>query len=918
MTGTPFEIPDELRRRMRYLPEADPAEREAFIAEARRFTAEHGTAALAAGLGPVTRLKWYLAGAGRTDELLALIRHDREFPSAYRIKGLRRPRPDIPGVGLSSVPEEIAVLRKDEIPLRAKATSIDWVDGALRIRGYAFLRNVAVPERPRLPRFAWLSRPGERRRIRLPVRTRTEPQATLDSRQPLHCFDGAGIEITVDPARLRGDGGFRTGTWTLTLGVPGPHLVRRGGIAPGQVGREGHPFTRDLGDGHQLVCEPAKGRLRITVRRNAARVDAAAFGGGALRLELSARKEPKLLRVVREGGGEPDREYPLAAAGAGEVGLTRWTAELPLDGLRAPGADAATRHLRPVVVFADGTEERPAAGPSLVPAEQALGAGRELAVVATGTGLANLAERTAGPVVDSVEWSGGDLVLSGSYSDHERPMGLVLRHGERFEEVRLPFEAPGGRFAVRVAPERIDCFGDEVPLRKGRWYLRLRPAGERGAERDVPLRIRTDLLAELPKPLPGVRRAFRLDRRFHDLLFIASEKPLPIDAQGPYRQRLLREEFTAAAKREPLREAVLYNNFGGRQYSDSPRAVHEELVRRGVEVEHLWTVADQQAVPPEGVRPVEWKSREWYEALARSRYIVTNTNGGFGEWFAKREGQVVVQTWHGTPLKRIGADLRGTVKANDAYIASLPHQSRQWDVFVSPNTFATPVLKNAFAYEGDMLECGYPRNDLFHAPEEERRARAERTRRLIGVPEGKRVVLYAPTLRDDQRHSGKRFKLDLRVDLEAAEKELGGDHVLLIRKHGRVVDSIPGAGEGFVFDVSAYPDIADLFLITDVLITDYSSSFFDFAHSGRPMLFFTYDLEHYRDTLRGFYFDFAERAPGPLIKTSEELVRSIRDIDAVTEEYRERYAAFVRDFCDPSHGRAAADVVDRMLELGGK
>ncbi|MGK5534372.1 CDP-glycerol glycerophosphotransferase family protein, partial [Streptomyces sp. URMC 129] len=177
-----------------------------------------------------------------------------------------------------------------------------------------------------------------------------------------------------------------------------------------------------------------------------------------------------------------------------------------------------------------------------------------------------------------------------------------------------------------------------------------------------------------------------------------------------------------------------------------------------------------------------------------------------------------------------------------------------------------------------------------------------------------KVVLYAPTWRDDQRHTASKFKLDLQVDLTAAREALSDDHVFLFRKHPKILDAIPGAGQGFVFDVSAYPDIAELYLIADVLITDYSSVLFDYAHSGRPMLFFTYDLEHYRDTLRGFYFDFTEKAPGPLIKTSDALIEAIRDLDAVRAAYADKYAAFVKEFCEPSDGLATARVVDRMLE----
>ncbi|MGJ5693889.1 CDP-glycerol glycerophosphotransferase family protein, partial [Streptomyces pratensis] len=141
-----------------------------------------------------------------------------------------------------------------------------------------------------------------------------------------------------------------------------------------------------------------------------------------------------------------------------------------------------------------------------------------------------------------------------------------------------------------------------------------------------------------------------------------------------------------------------------------------------------------------------------------------------------------------------------------------------WDMLVSPNTFSTPILKRAFQFPGEMVECGYPRNDILRRPGTERRA--EEIRRRIGLPPGKRVIMYAPTWRDDQFYAPGKYKFDFRIDLEDARARLGSDHVLMVRRHPNVVDPVPGAGDGFVFDVSDYPDMADLSLITDVMITD--------------------------------------------------------------------------------------------------
>ncbi|TDQ51990.1 CDP-glycerol glycerophosphotransferase family protein [Actinorugispora endophytica] len=907
-------VPQELTQLLKYLPEAEDEERGRFFAAADAFLRDTAPDVLAR-FPPLSRIKWQLARERRIDELVSVIRFERENPSAFNLRGWRNPRAEVPGLVGAPLSDDTVRLRPSEIPIRTKLTSMTWHDGKLRLEGYAYLDNVPVGEKPRLPRFAWLSQKGSKRRIPLKMTPRLDVGATIDSGQALHRYDWSGFEITVDPDRLRSGSRWQTGQWSLVIGLLGPGGLHKGQIKKGEIGSAGHPLAQEVSDGVRLVCRFPKGSLELSVDETPVRVERHEFTQDTLRLDLLATSAPTGVRITHTvDGTESGRDYPVSAGEPFE-GRIRCSASVPVADLRvAASAGDETRTLRTTVLFADGTTAQPVAGASLTPDVHPSPDGRETAVSIDGTGLFSLFDRVAQPVVDHTEWTAdGDLVLAGRYSGPDREMDFILRHGQRFEEVRLPLERDGDRFRVRVSPERVERYGAELPLSRGRWYFSFRLSDAWGHEDDAPVKLRGDLLTGLPSSNRGKGRTFTLSRRFHDRIFLLSGNPLTDEERGAYRQRSLREGHYPAQQALPLREAVLYNSFGGKQYSDSPRAIHEELVRRGVEVEHLWTVDDQQVAVPEGVTPVEWHSAAWYEALARSRYVVTNV--GISDWFTRREGQVVVQTWHGTPLKKIGADLLGTPKANRAYIANLPHRSRQWDFLVSPNTFTTPIMKNAFRCETEILESGYPRNDVFHSPDRDKTA--QRVRELLGIPAGKRVVLYAPTWRDDQRYARTRFKLDLQVDLAAAERELGDDHVFLFRKHPKVLDSIPGAGQGFVWDVSKYPDIADLYLIADVLITDYSSAFFDFAHSGKPMLFFTYDLEHYRDTLRGFYFDLTTRAPGPLIQTSEELVESIRDLDAVAERHRDRYAAFVRDFCDPSDGLATTRVVDRMLKGSG-
>lgn len=891
-------VPDDLQRLIRYLPESDQEERDRAGEAARSFVDGLPAGALAS-LPPLTRSRLWLTAHRRWDEAVALVRFERDNPGAFHVRGLLSPVLEVPGVAPGVLPKEVAGLSDKEIPLVTRLTEMVWENGVLVLRGYAHVLNVPVPGRPRLPVLAWLTRKGSRKRVPLKTVHRREPLATLHSKQGLHCYDGSGFEIVVDPARLRSGAGWEPGTWSLTLAVWAFGRARRGGLAAGEVGTAGHAHARGLDDRTLWVSGFTKKRLEFRVEPLRAELRGHRREGDDLVLDLSAPVD-RLVVSRTEDGTEVETEHPVDGT----------SARVPLDALRV--STGATRELR--VRTVTGRDRSPVTVlDGSVTGAHPVGDDREISVGASAEGRLVLHDRVRQPVVEALRWEQGMLHLSGTYTGPSRDRVLVLRHGERFEEIRVPVTIGDGRFEAVIDPDHQDFFGALLPLRQGRWYLSLRAADRWDHHEDVPVKISPALIGSLPLRHAGKHRGYTVDRRFHDRVFLAPDSMLTLEEKGAYRQRLLREEYLRARREEPLREAVLYTSFTGSQFSDSPRAVYEELARRGVDVEHVWTVRDGQVALPEGVTGVDYSSREWYEALARYRYIVTNVK--MPDWFLRREGQTVVQTWHGTPLKKIGADLLGTPKANRAYIANLPHMSRQWDFLVSPNTFSTPIMRNAFSCEAEILESGYPRNDVFHAPD--RDVRAKRVRQALGLPEGKRVVLYAPTWRDDQRYGGKRFKLDLQIDLPALREELGEDYVLLFRKHPKVLDSIPGAGQGFVWDVTKYPDIADLYLIADVLVTDYSSAFFDFAHSGRPMLFYTYDLEHYRDTLRGFYFDLGEKAPGPLLKTSEELIAALKDLDGIVEEYRERYEEFVRDFCDPSDGRATVRVVDRMLNGRG-
>lgn len=348
-------------------------------------------------------------------------------------------------------------------------------------------------------------------------------------------------------------------------------------------------------------------------------------------------------------------------------------------------------------------------------------------------------------------------------------------------------------------------------------------------------------------------------------------------------------------------DLVLFQSWGG-QCSDNPRAIAEELRRRNAPLRQTWVLEDGGA-GADATRAVRPGSRQYLEALGRAGYIVSN--GTLPGYFRKKPATTYLQTWHGTPLKRIGFDIvRPSFRRANRYLRDLAREVASWDALVSPNRFSTDVLRRALRYDGRILETGYPRNDLLSSPRRDR-VRAD-VRRRLGLEDGVRAILYAPTWRDDEAFS-------LQLDLDAIADRLGDGHAILLRAHALVADTVTPPGHPRVRNVSRLPDIRELYLAADVLVTDYSSAMFDFAITRKPMLFFVYDFETYRDRLRGFYFDFEAEAPGPLIRDTADLTAALEDLASVTARCEAAYRRFRERFCHLEDGRAAARVVDAMF-----
>lgn len=206
-------------------------------------------------------------------------------------------------------------------------------------------------------------------------------------------------------------------------------------------------------------------------------------------------------------------------------------------------------------------------------------------------------------------------------------------------------------------------------------------------------------------------------------------------------------------------------------------------------------------------------------------------------------------------------------------------------------------------YTGKVLECDYPRKDILYKKDKKI---VEKAKNKLSLPKDKKVIFYAPTWRDDEFYSLEQYKFKLKLELDKVKKELYSEYIVLIRVHYFITDNLDLSDyKGFVFDASDYDDIAELYIISDILITDYSSVFFDYANLKRLILFYTYDLDNNQSKLRGFYIDITKGLPGPLLFTTEEVMNSIKNIHNVNEESEEKYNEFYNKFCYLDDGRAS-------------
>jgi CDP-glycerol glycerophosphotransferase len=519
-------------------------------------------------------------------------------------------------------------------------------------------------------------------------------------------------------------------------------------------------------------------------------------------------------------------------------------------------------------------------------------------------------ERTLGVAAEAVTVRDDRVVVSGRVAGKGVTTVRVLTRHKKNRSSSEPVKPVDGRFEVELAlRHQVYRFGPR-PLPTGEHDLVAEVDVESGGSSQVhrvPVVVGAELGPRLPVPIATDRHEGRVVRGPDAVTQIVLRRPIG-SAQGQYAQYTLRRA-AATPYAGKLHRGLLIRSYFGELATDSGVSVQEELHRRGSDLPVYWAVQDHSVVVPNGGIPVIVNSEEWYRLLASVSYYLDNMYQP--DFHRKPEGQVIIQTFHGYPFKQMGRPHWEQQGFSRALMESYARRAAEWSHLVSPATYATPLLRRDFGYEGDVLEIGYPRNDVLLSEDADRLRTT--VRESLGVRPDQRAVLYAPTFRDYMSRDDNQAVMPSFFDFGRAHRALGDDTVILIRGHAfnartrHRVGRRPGS-----IDVTDYPEVSDLYLAADAAIVDYSSLRFDFGVTGKPMVFHVPDLKRYQDS-RGWLFDFEPTAPGPLLTTTDQVVEALGDLDGVREQYATAYRKFRDDYLDLDDGHAGARLVDAVF-----
>lgn len=375
----------------------------------------------------------------------------------------------------------------------------------------------------------------------------------------------------------------------------------------------------------------------------------------------------------------------------------------------------------------------------------------------------------------------------------------------------------------------------------------------------------------------------------------------------------LRTAYAKALEKGSIQgSTIVYESYHGKSTTGNPYALFKAIQKHPnfKDFKHVWCVNDKNSESAaimktyKNVVIVKRETVEYVKYLAKAKYLINDTS--FPYYFQKREGQVYINTWHGVPFKTIGADVKES-KINAH--GNIQRNLLQTDFLVSPNTFThTKLIESNRVdgiFNGTIVESGYPRTDITME------TNPLVMKQKIKIDKNKKVILYAPTWRESETNDKESSIENVYQEFKELKEKFSDEYEIILKVHYFIYNHFKQKGLE-KYCIPDWVDTNELLSCVDILITDYSSIFFDFLHTGRPVLFYTYDREQY-EMERGVYMRF-EDLPGPLCQNLNELKHSIQHIEDVKEQYKENYEKMVQTYCYLDDGKASERIIDTIFQ----
>lgn len=351
------------------------------------------------------------------------------------------------------------------------------------------------------------------------------------------------------------------------------------------------------------------------------------------------------------------------------------------------------------------------------------------------------------------------------------------------------------------------------------------------------------------------------------------------------------------------RNKILFVSFGGKKYDDSPQSIYEKMItmKEFEGYEFVWAFVNTKSDILGNAKIVKIDSVSYFYHALSSKFWVVNVSAERGLNF-KRKKTICINSWHGTPLKKI----YGEENANQT--PKIMKKPERFDLVCAQSEYDQKIYSRIFNMKmDDIIISDLPRNDkLLKYTKDDIAFIKEK----LEINQKKKVILYVPTYREYSRDSANACYFMPPLDFRKWESTLGNEYVLLFRAHYLVVKSMNIEENEFVREVSQYPQMSELYAISDIMISDYSSAFFDYAILERPELCFAYDLKEYEEK-RGMYINIAEELPCTVDDNEDAILQHIANMDykkasEMTRQFKAKYA--------PVAGCATEMVINEIIK----